>query len=215
MKPPKLSRTRVEALTPEKARAVVEAFEGHRLHALVGLTLALGLRCSEALGLRWSDVNLDAGTITVRGQYQRIGGTWTYRPLKTDGSDRTLGLPAFALSLLREHRLAQAETRLRAGLLWQPHDLVFPRDDGAPQDRTSVSHMFAKRLRRAGLSPMRFHDLRHGAASLLLAEGHRLREIMEILGHSQIAITANFYAHVALEKERPVHRPHPAIRRFH
>jgi integrase len=124
--------------------------------------------------------------------------------LTTPRSRRTLALPTFIVTALHAHRIRQNERRLRAGAVWPDFGLVFPSDDGTPWDGTNVTHAFARRVREAGLPPMRFHDLRYGAALLMLAQGITLREIMEQLGHSQISLTANLYTHVAPHMKRRV-----------
>lgn len=186
----------VAALSPEGARAIVVAFEHHPLGALVYTALATGLRQGELLGLRWQDVDLDGRTLTVRYQLQRIAGTLTLVEPKSKRSRRTLALPTGAVEILRAHRIQQVEARLLAGSEWRDTGHVFATTVGTPLDNSNVGHRFVAQLAKAGLPRMRFHDLRHGAASLLIAEGADLRRVMEQLGHSQISLTANTYAHL-------------------
>lgn len=115
-----------------------------------------------------------------------------------------LAPPVFLVVIIRAYRKRQFEERLATGPAWQDWDIVFPSARGTPWDGTNVTHAFVRRAREAGLPPMRFHDLRHGAASLMLAQGITLREIMEQLGHSQISLTANLYTHVAPDMKRRV-----------
>jgi integrase len=122
--------------------------------------------------------------------------------LKSDASFRTLSLPPVLVAALREHRTRQLEERLRIGPAWTDLDLVFPSAVGTPLNGTNVTHRFQRQLADAGLPRMTFHDLRHGAATLALGQGATLQEIKEFLGHSQIAITADIYAHVAPEAKR-------------
>lgn len=199
---PTVERSEVEALTAPQAQAILDAMRGTRLEGLVTVTLALGLRQGEALGLRWRDVDLGAATVAIRHQVQKADGEWEFVPLKTERSKRTLALPVFVVAALTQHHVRQAEERLAAGPAWQDHDLVFPSIVGTPWDGTNVTHEFQKRLAAAGLPRMRFHDLRHGTATLLKSRGTDLREIMAILGHSQIALTANLYTHIAPEVRR-------------
>ncbi|MGE0541496.1 MAG: tyrosine-type recombinase/integrase [Dehalococcoidia bacterium] len=199
---PRWNRRHVEAMTDAEARALLALFDGDRFGGIYTTALALGLRRGEVLGLRWSDVDFDAGTLAIGGQFQYYDGAWCYMEPKTDRSQRTLALPAFLKARLQEQRSRVLEQRLRAGPLWQDHDLVFPTDRGTPHHGENISHRFARLLRQAGMPAMRMHDLRHGAASLLLAQGVTLREIMEILGHAQINITADLYTHIAPEMKR-------------
>jgi integrase len=196
MKAPTVPRYEAAMLTPEQARTVLNAFRGDRLEALITVALALGLRQGEALGLRWQDVDLNTGTLTVRYQLQRIKGVPTLVEPKTKGSGRTIALPAPVAEALNEHRVRQLEARLAAGSRWQERGLVFTSTIGTPLDGVKVTRRFQDRLARGGLSRMRFHDLRHSAASLLLAQGVHPRVVMELLGHSDIRLTMNTYSHV-------------------
>lgn len=201
-KPPRVTPKEVQALTLDQAKAILEAFKGQPLEALVTTALALGLRQGEVLGLRWSDLDLDTGAVEVRYQVERRDGVWTFAELKTEKSRRTLPLPPFLVTALREHRARQLEHRLALGPQWTDLNLVFPNPWGLPRSGSRVTHDFQDQLARARLSRMRFHDLRHGAATLMRAQGADLRTIMEVLGHSTISITANLYTHIAPEVKR-------------
>ena len=112
-------------------------------------------------------------------------------------------MPPIVIGALRAHRARQVVERLAAGDRWVDLDLVFPSDRGTLADGPNVTHRFHRLLKRAGLPPMRFHDLRHACASLLLVQGVHPRVVMETLGHSQISLTMNTYSHVlpALQRE--------------
>ncbi len=193
---PRFVRTERHPLTPEQARALLSAAEGDRLEALYRVALALGLRLGEALGLSWADVDLDAGSLRVRFALQRIDGKLTLKTPKTEKSRRTLTMPASLASALREHRVRQLEERLIAGARWQDSGLVFTNTVGGPLEASNVLKAFKRQLIAAGLPEQRFHDLRHAAASLLLAQGVAPRVVMDILGHSQMATTMDLYSHV-------------------
>lgn len=199
---PRWNHRHVEAMTEAQARSLLALFDGERFGGIYATALALGLRRGEVLGLRWSDVDLDAGTIAIGGQFQHHDGAWHYLEPKTDRSRRMLALPAFLKARIQEQRSRVLEQRLRAGAQWQDYELVFPSEQGTPHYGENISHRFARLLRQSGMPAMRLHDLRHGAASLLLAQGVTLREIMEILGHAQISITADLYTHIAPEMKR-------------
>jgi integrase len=130
------------------------------------------------------------------GALQRVEGRLQFVEPKTARSRRTIALPGSIVAQLRAHRLRQLEERLWAGSRWREHGLVFSTTIGTPLDGTNVTHRLQRLLAEAGLPRMRFHDLRHAAASLLLAQGVSPRVVMEILGHSQIGLTMNTYAHV-------------------
>lgn len=301
---PRHRRHEIKPLTPEQARALLAAVQGHRWEALFTVALALGLRLGEAVGLRWQDVDLAGAQLRVRQTMQRNGGDPVKRrerynevnrfrkllkdtkpapntrdqaradlePLllerralkkristsanesdreearialernatargralvalknaspdsaresirqklaealkalrevqttigvaepKTERSRRTITLPALAVQALEAHRKRQLESRLAAGRHWQEHGLVFTSRIGTPTDGRNLHTEYKRILRAAGLPNVRFHDLRHTAATLLLAQGVSPRTIMETLGHSQISLTLNTYSHV-------------------
>jgi integrase len=201
---PRVTHREVPALTPADARLLLDAARGDRLEALYSVALALGLRQGEALGLKWADVNLETGVLRVRRASQRVPhqGTQLVEP-KTERSRRTLVMPPIVINALCAHRGRQAVERLAAGQRWVDLDLVFPSERGTLADGPNVTHRFHKLLKRAELPPMRFHDLRHACASLLLVQGVHPRVVMETLGHSQISLTMNTYSHVlpALQRE--------------
>ncbi len=201
---PRATRLEPKVLTPEEARRLLGVLRGNRLEALYSVALALGLRQGEALGLKWSDLDLDAGILHVRRAAQRIPHQGTQLvETKTAGSRRTLFLPPVVVSALRAHRGRQTLERLAAGPARADLDLVFPSRRGTLADGPNITHRFRRLLMRAGLPPMRFHDLRHACASLLLVQGVHPRVVMETLGHSQISLTMNTYSHVlpALQRE--------------
>ena len=196
---PKQERHEITPLSAEQAGQLLDAATGERLECLYVAALATGLRQGELLGLRWQDVDMDAGTLRVAYSLQRIEGEYRLSAPKTEKSRRVLPLPSFAVAAFRSHRVRQLEERLRAGGAWadwRGAGLVFTTETGGPLHGGSVLHAFHKLLARHGLPRVRFHDLRHTAASLLLAQGASARLIMEVLGHSQISLTMNTYSHV-------------------
>jgi len=194
--PPRAIRHEVSPFTPDEARAFLAAIPGNRLEALYVMAMGTGMRQGELLGLTWKCVDLDTGTATVRQQMQRINGKLTLVEPKTTQSRRTVALPAIVVNALTSHRERQRFERKWAGSRWQEHGLVFTTTIGTPLDNSNVTHNFQKTLRDAGIRKQRFHDLRHCAATLLLAQGADLRTIMDVLGHSTITLTANTYAHL-------------------
>jgi len=199
---PRVPEREVEGLSPKEARELLDAVKGDRLEALYSVALAVGLRQGEALGLRWDDGDLDAGTISVRRALQRIAGDYVFVDPKTKRSRRTIVLPAFAVTALKQHRKRQLEERLTAGEEWHDTGLVFTTADGQPLHYSTVTKGFQRLLRLAGLPRQRFHDLRHACASLLLAQGVQPRVAMELLGHSQLNTTMNIYSHVIQDARR-------------
>jgi len=201
--PPRLIRMEIRAMSPEEARTFLIAIRGDRLEALYLLALTTGLRQGELLGLRWSDVDFDVGEARVGQAVQRYGGKLHFVPPKTAKSRRSVTLTLMAIEALRAHKARQAQDRLLAGSRWQEFGLVFPSAVGTPMEPRNATRAFKAFPWRSKLPEMRFHDLRHAFATLLLAQGASPRVVMEMLGHSQISLTMNTYSHVipALQHE--------------
>jgi integrase len=196
--PPRMRHHEMRVLTPAQVRTLLDAARGDRLEALYVLALATGMRQGELLALRWEDVDLDGGALQVRATLQHVsGGGFTFAPPKTRRSRRKVVLPVAALDALRQHRVRQADERanLRSG--WDDLGLVFANRLGRPLDGIHVLRReLHPLLRRAGLPLIRFHDLRHTAATLLLGRGVNPKVVSELLGHSQVSITLDVYSHV-------------------
>ena len=146
--------------------------------------------------LRWDDLDLEAGTLAVRHGMVKVPGGWQRAEPKTASSRRVVRLPAVAVEALRRHRTGQREDRLRAGPHWQDSGLVFTTSSGTVIDGQNLLRAFRGHLKRAGLPPIRFHDLRHSAATLMLALGVQAKVVAEMLGHSTVGVTLDTYSHV-------------------
>ena len=214
---PTLKRTEVVPFTIEEAQRILTAATTHRNAARWSVALAMGLRQGEALGARWVDLDLGAGTWRVTQGIQRqayrhgcggepcgqkplscpkrVGGLLMVPP-KSDKGRRTIGIPEQLVNALRAHRAAQGAEREAAGSLWQEHGLVFVQATGAMIDPSRDWEEWKRLLAEAEVRDGRLHDARHTAATLLLEQGVDARIVMEILGHSQITLTQNTYQHV-------------------
>ncbi|MFF8383442.1 tyrosine-type recombinase/integrase [Streptomyces kanasensis] len=194
---------RFEPLTADEARQFLAATRGHRLHALFELALHTGLRKGELLGLHWEDLDLDAGTAAIRRTLQRTSrGGLTTLPTKTRASERRIALPTRCVQFLKLHHEQQQHEREAAGTAWQPNGHVFTTAQGGSIDPANLTRAFTALFRKAGLRRIRFHDLRHSTATLLLEQGVELVVIKELLGHAHIGVTAGVYAHVRLRLQR-------------
>ncbi len=182
-------------LTATEARALLEALKGDRLLAMYSVALALGLRRGEVCALKWQDVDLKAGTLYVRATLQRVGGKLQLLEPKTEKSKRTIKLPSQLKSELRAHRDRMEGERDLAGDRWKENGFVFPTSIGTPYEPRNLNRHFTKLLARLGMPHSRVHDMRHTAASLLLAQGVSLRLVSEILGHSSTRVTGDIYGH--------------------
>lgn len=217
---PKLDRVQGRTLTVEQARALIETARtpllsetrqpgrrsraAERLFPAIVLALAVGLRRGETLGLRWADVELDATPPVAHITQQLVrrpnGLGLGLVELKTRRSRRSVALPEFVVSALRSHRAAQAVERLALGKAWRDtHGLIFTTPIGTPVDPRNFNKIVSDVAKRASLGHWHPHELRHSAASLLLAMGVRLEVVSEVLGHSSIRITKDVYGHLMPE----------------
>ncbi len=161
------------------------------------LSLTVGLRMGEALGLRWSDIDFDAKTLRVSRQLQRVrdGGGLVFGEPK-NASRRTVDLPQRAVEALRSHRKRQIEEQLRAGTQWADSSLVFTTTIGTPLDAQNiVNRHFKPLLRRTGLPEIRWHDLRHTCFTILLTRGTHPKYVQHLAGHASIQLTLDRYSH--------------------
>jgi integrase len=197
-------RHEIRPVTPEQARRLIDAAADDRHRALYVTALATGLRQGELLGLRWDDVELDAGRLRVRHTLANVKGELTLLEPKSDRSRRFVMLPETVVTALRAHRTRQKMERLVAGTRWVDSDHVFTTMLGRPMHASTVTHAFQAALERAGLPRSRFHDLRHAAATFLLAQGMTLEDVKHLLGHSSSTLTSNTYGHVLEQRQREV-----------
>ncbi len=201
--PPRVVREPIRPLSVPEARSLLEALRGDRLEALVHLAIMTGMRSGELLGLTWDMLDLERGELRVERALQRLDGEYRLVETKTHRSRRRLPLPQETAALLSARRAAQAEDRRCAGPRWLDQwGLVFTNEQGWPTDAKAVRRRLDTALARAGLPHIRVHDLRHTAASLMLAAGTPLKVVQEVLGHSTIAVTSEVYAHLAPELAR-------------
>lgn len=199
---PASDKKNIAFLNKEQAARLIVAVKGDRLEALLTVALSVGLRQGEALGLTWDAVDLEGGTVAVRQTLQRIDGEYRYLPPKTEKSRRTIPLPSIATQALRRLRAGSIAGALRAGRQWDERSLVFTNLDGEPLYGPHVTRHFQNILGKADLPRLRFHDLRHSCASLLLAQGIPLSTIQEVLGHTSYAFTRDVYAHLSDELKK-------------
>lgn len=217
---PKPTRREGATLSADEARILLDALAGHRLETVITCGVALGLRSGEVLGLQWSDVDLTRGRLTLRQSLHTTGKRRELADLKSKESHRTLTLPAVVVRAFERHRVRQAERQLAAGADWQKSDFVFTTRVGRPMDASLVLRDLKRLLARTWtggrpeckhrrvreracqdcramhLPIVSFHALRHSCASLLLAAGVPIRDVSELLGHSDVRLTLSTYAHV-------------------
>ena len=199
---PRVERHEMKYYDTAQAMALLDAARGDRLEALYALAVTAGLRQGELLGLRWSDIDLDNASAHVQWTLQRTPDGFVLAPPKTSRSRRTVALTGVAVDALRRHRVRQAQERLAIGGAWEQPEMVFTTEMGRYIDGGNLRYSFNPLMRRAGLPTIRFHDLRHSAATLLLAQGVPAKIVSDMLGHSTINITLDTYSHVTEGMQR-------------
>ncbi len=195
--PPRVLKADIHALTSEQVAVLLETANGNRLEALYVLAVASGMRLGEMFGLQWSDVNLEDDAVTIRHTLLELSGKLTLAEPKTAKSRRRVELPEMAVRALLQHRKRMVAEG-HAASPW-----VFCNQHGGPLRRSHFHRQdFKPLLKKADLPDIRFHDLRHTSATLLLSQGVHPKIVQERLGHSQISVTMDTYSHVLPTMQR-------------
>jgi integrase len=194
---PKIEHKDPQFLAPGAVRQFLDAAQSSAMASLFQFALVTGLRVGEISGLRWSDIDFSKRTVAINYQLQRIDGKLTLKSLKSKSSRRVLPLGTSAIKALQD---AKSEQLLKG---WTNEGgFVFLNTSGRPLDPKNVDDHLKEAFEKAGLPRMSFHKLRHTAATLMVAAGVELHQVMLQLGHSQISLTANLYAHGVTESQR-------------
>ena len=188
-------------LTAEDAQKMLDAFRDEELGPIVYVTLYYGLRKSEALGLRWQAVDFEANTITINHTVVSNGHIVRKDSTKSYCSNRTFQLLPDVKDVLLKLKDQQENYKTRLGSGYHNNDYIFKNPNGIPYRPDSLTRSFERALKRHGLPQMRYHDLRHSTASILVDKGWDINDIKEWLGHSDISTTANIYAHISHRKK--------------
>jgi integrase len=200
--PLRYRKREIVPFTADEAHRFLECIRGDALETVFHLALSLGLREGEVLGLKWTDIDFKTRAISIRNSLQRIDKRLQLVELKTERSRRTLPIPDSLLWSFKRHRTDQLKQKMSSGEDWQDSGLVFTTGRRTPLSARNVIRSYHRLPREAKLPRHRFHDLRHSCASFLLAKNIPPRTVMEILGHSNISLTMNTYAHVMPEMLR-------------
>jgi len=196
VRPPRAERPELDSPDAAKVAKVLDAARGTRLYVPLAMAASTGVRRGELLALRWSEVDLESGSLRVTASLQRAGADLVFLPPKTDRGRRTVGIPPATVALLRRHRKNQLERRVLLGEAWQDFDLVIERGDGGPFPPDSLSRDWYRLVRRIGLPGLRLHDLRHAFATRLLEASVHPKVVSEALGHSSVSFTMDTYQHL-------------------
>jgi len=200
---PRKIRHQMQPLTTEQCQKLLQVAQGHKFEGLLTLAVATGMRRGELLALRWQDVDLEQRTLHVRRTVDQLPHRgYVENEPKTIKGIRQIVLPEFAITALQKQREHQYELQQKAGDKWLDHDLVFSAEYGGYISPKYLWTRFKALLREAKLPTIRFHDLRHSAATLLLTMGVHPKVVQELLGHSQISMTLDIYSHVLPSMQR-------------
>lgn len=196
--PPKAQRHEISIMDEEDINKLLEAAASTPYYSLFYLDLFTGMRRSEILALRWSDVDLLLGQVSVsRTLHQLHDGSLVFGRPKTARGQRTIALPPSAVIVLKQCYDAQKASYAMLGKQLRDSDLIFSQPDGSPLLPGTITQAWRRLVRRIGLSGVRFHDVRHSHASLLLKQGVHPKIVQERLGHASIQTTLDIYSHVA------------------
>jgi integrase len=194
---PQLHQKEMQVFDESQVSTFLTASSGSRLEALFYLAVVTGMREGEIFGLKWVDLQWNNGVLHVQRQVQRVPGqSWAFVEPKTRAGRRMVSIGNGAIEALRRQKERQAQERAIAGKRWQDLDLIFPSAIGTPMDPHNLMKDFNAVLGQAGLPKIRFHDLRHTAASLMLNHGVPVLVVSKMLGHANPSITLNTYAHL-------------------
>ena len=190
--------------TEAQMRDLLTAVKNERLYPIIYVTALYGLRRSEVLGLKWDSINFAMQTLTIRHTVARVTKVVEKNKTKNASSFRSFPLTDDAVRLFKILLQQEQYYRNHYGKDYIDNDYVFTWEDGHPYSPDYVSHTFHKLLKKYDLPHIRFHDLRHTCASMLLSEGYGLKDVQEWLGHSDIKMTANIYGHLDIRRKRSI-----------
>jgi integrase len=195
--PPRPAHYDMRALNPDEVKKLLDAAKGTEIECLLLLALDTGMRQGELLALTWDDIDLEEGALHIQRTARQYAGEGIVTgPTKTHRSRRRLSLAVQTVAMMREHRRVQNERRLKVGPAWHGNNLTFPLVDGRPFPARNVYRDYVKVVTAAKLGAVRFHDLRHTAATLMLRAGVNPKVVSERLGHTSVAFTLDTYGHV-------------------
>ena len=201
---PKVTRKERRVLSPVEAKNFLDFANQMPKGLIFEFALLTGMRPEEYLGLQWKDIDFERDAAQVRRALVRHNGIWSFEQTKTARSNRIVSLPKPLMDKLKIHKRKQNERRLKYGLVWENHDLVFCCREGTPHDLSNITYRYFRPiLEKAKLPQIRLYDLRHTHATLLLIAEENPKIVAERLGHSSVVLTLDTYSHVlpAMQKK--------------
>jgi len=197
VKPPRVARVTMQTLSPEEVSRFLDVARDTDYYVYFATLVYTGLRRGELLALRWRNLDLSSGRLSVVETAYRLGsGEYRIKEPKTLQSRRTVILPSSLVELFKVYRFDQELWRIQWGISLNADDFVFIRPDGSPINPNAISLAFRRIIRKTGLKDIRIHDLRHTHATLMLKAGIHPKVVSERLGHANIGITLDIYSHV-------------------
>jgi len=197
VEPPRVARKTMQTLSPEEVTRFLDVARETDYYVYFATLLYTGLRRGELLALRWRNLDLDSGKLTVVETAYKLGnGEYRIKEPKTAQSRRTVTLPISLVELFKVYRSDQELLRIQLGISLNADDFVFIRPDGSPINPSAITLAFRRIIKRTGLKDIRIHDLRHTHATLMLKAGEHPKVVSERLGHANISITLDIYSHV-------------------
>jgi integrase len=193
---PRAIKKAMRTLTPSEVEVLMEAAKDDYYYPIIYMAVSSGLRQAELLGLRWRDIDLDMLSISVSQVLYKRGGVCIFKEPKTEHSRRRVAMTPKLALYLRAYKAERESLYWHQGRPLTLDDLVFTSQEGKPVNPSTLTHTFSKLARGAGLERVRFHDLRHTFASLMLLRGAKPKVISEALGHASVAFTMDTYSHI-------------------
>jgi integrase len=193
---PRLVKKTMRTLTPDEVEILLTKAQDSNCYPVIYTAISSGMRQAELLGLRWRDIDLEMLSISVSQVFYKRRGVCTFKEPKTMNSRRRVAMTPKLAQFLREYRAERESLHWQMGRPLTLDDLVFANFDGQPLDPSTLTHTFSRLASEVGLKRVRFHDLRHTFASLMLLRGAKPKVISEALGHASVAFTMDTYSHI-------------------
>ncbi|MED0680652.1 tyrosine-type recombinase/integrase [Aneurinibacillus thermoaerophilus] len=193
---PRPKKVEMSVWNAEQIRQFLEVAKEDRHYIAFLLAITTGMRKGEILGLRWKDIDLERGTLSVRQTFTRAEKGHDFQEPKSSSGLRSIALPPGTIEALRAHKIQQSKEKLKAGSLYQDVGMVVATSIGTPVLSRNLDRTWFRLMKKAGVPRIRFHDLRHTHATLMLKQGVHPKIVSERLGHSNIGITLDTYSHV-------------------
>lgn len=201
---PSVPRYEAHFYDEQQMQILLQAAKDDPLYPLIQLAMIYGLRRSELLGLKWDSIDFVRKTLTIRHTVSKVTKAVAKDKTKTASSYRSFPLTEEAAQIFQQAKAEETQNRRLMGTAYQENDYVFKWSDGRPFPPDYVTHHFSRLLKNHDLPHIRFHELRHSCASLLLNRGFTLKDVQEWMGHSDISVTANIYGHLDIARKQSI-----------